>query len=488
MKNNKRGFTLVEIIGVITILALMLMVSVPALTKSLKQNAQKEYDSYVSNLKMATESYIVKNLSKYPELQVAEGRVYVSLQTLLQEGYIKKIQKDPSATDDRQPDAILVISNADGTFDYQIIKSETLKDIVYQDLRSTLCTETSLSNCYYKSIDSKNFVWYGGFLWRIIGLENDGNIQMITADNVVSLSPNGSEVYNWINDYEYGFKKSLPDYLQNQTFDLLASSQTSLSIEFLTNTGNILVKNGSTEECHLVNDEYSWDKKSCGVRPVMTISGDTKITNGNGSETFPYKLEGESSAVVGTYIANLNVGEYIKIPKKNSTDQYILARVLDNRNNRLKVVLQQSIGSGSWGVISVIQSITTSTCVDYSFLDNREMTWYEGLFAEVSDAPETGAVFVSYYANPDLAPVSEKLNGQLVGILHIGELFATNENNMTNYFIDCGNIACTVRDNSTIYNLGSSASASLRVALYLNPLLKVTGGNGTKESPYTIAY
>lgn len=125
MKNNKKAFTLIEVVGIITILSLMLLVTVPALTKTLKRNEQEQYNNYVNNLKMATESYIVKNINNFPELSDFEAKVYVEIKTLLKEGYIKEIQDDPNATYDEQPDSVLVTLNADGTFNFEVVVRET---------------------------------------------------------------------------------------------------------------------------------------------------------------------------------------------------------------------------------------------------------------------------------------------------------------------------------------------------------------------------
>lgn len=121
MRINKKGFTLIEVIGVIAVLSLMLLVAVPALTKTLKRNERQQYDDYINNLKLATETYIVKNIDSFPELNDIHGKVYVGIDFLLKNEYITEIKKDPKLRDDEQPNSVLVTLNADGTFNYEVV-------------------------------------------------------------------------------------------------------------------------------------------------------------------------------------------------------------------------------------------------------------------------------------------------------------------------------------------------------------------------------
>ena len=74
---KRRGFTLIEVIGVIAVLSLMLLITVPALTKTLKRNEKQQYNDYINNLKLATETYIVKNIDSYPELNDMHEEVLI---------------------------------------------------------------------------------------------------------------------------------------------------------------------------------------------------------------------------------------------------------------------------------------------------------------------------------------------------------------------------------------------------------------------------
>ena len=34
--------------------------------------------------------------------------------------------------------------------------------------------------CAFKGLNPENYLWYSGFMWRIIGINKDGTIRMIT--------------------------------------------------------------------------------------------------------------------------------------------------------------------------------------------------------------------------------------------------------------------------------------------------------------------
>ena len=85
MKN--KGFTLVELLGVLVVLAIMLIVTVPAITSSLKSADQKEYDSFVNNIIDSAELYVETNREKFPELSSIGGVSAVPIRDLIDSGF-----------------------------------------------------------------------------------------------------------------------------------------------------------------------------------------------------------------------------------------------------------------------------------------------------------------------------------------------------------------------------------------------------------------
>lgn len=118
---NKKGFTLIEIIGVVTVLALILIVAVPSLTKTLKRNEQNKYKDYIDNLKIATENYVVGKLKEGQFFETGKDYNYITLGDLIDQGYIKSTITNPENNKNLARDTRIKISKeADNTFSYDV--------------------------------------------------------------------------------------------------------------------------------------------------------------------------------------------------------------------------------------------------------------------------------------------------------------------------------------------------------------------------------
>ena len=106
----KKGFTLIEMLGVIAILAIILLLTFPILTQTLKQT--KENKLYLKDLKASTETYIELNRKKYPELD-SEGVATITIQDLYDYKLLKGQYENLNNTD-----RINIIKKEDGTLEY----------------------------------------------------------------------------------------------------------------------------------------------------------------------------------------------------------------------------------------------------------------------------------------------------------------------------------------------------------------------------------
>ena len=92
---NKKGFTLVELIAVIILLAAITLVSVPVIINTLRKNEQKEYEEFKNLILNATELYVERNKGLYPELETIGGIIEINTENLINEGYLKDDLKNP---------------------------------------------------------------------------------------------------------------------------------------------------------------------------------------------------------------------------------------------------------------------------------------------------------------------------------------------------------------------------------------------------------
>lgn len=121
MKKN-RGFTLVELLGIIGIIAVLLVFVTPSIIGMLKRDENKNYEQFLKTIELATETYVQLNINDYPDLKVAGGTVTISIQQLIENGYIKTTLENPR-TEQRinTADSVQITKKADGSYDYQYI-------------------------------------------------------------------------------------------------------------------------------------------------------------------------------------------------------------------------------------------------------------------------------------------------------------------------------------------------------------------------------
>ena len=123
---NKKGFTLVEMLGILVVLSIIAVISVPAITASLKRAKQEEYDNWLKSLYIAAEEYTESHREEFYEVN-AGGTSYLSIQLLLDQGYLKESVVDPETNQDITDIAIVRITvNTDKTLKYEIIYKDDL--------------------------------------------------------------------------------------------------------------------------------------------------------------------------------------------------------------------------------------------------------------------------------------------------------------------------------------------------------------------------
>lgn len=118
MKN--KGFTLIELMAIIVILGVIVLVSVPSLVKTINRNQDKKYETFLEDIKIATETYINLNSEDYPNLFVVGNSEIIYVKDLISDGCFPGEKKNPK-TDNYIPDSayVKVTRQSDNTFKYE---------------------------------------------------------------------------------------------------------------------------------------------------------------------------------------------------------------------------------------------------------------------------------------------------------------------------------------------------------------------------------
>ena len=416
---RKKGFTLIELLAVIIILAVVALIATPIVldviddarisagrseanmilgginnycaSEEMKAQLDSNYTRICTsdmdkddvptmvNLGNATIDKIVYNGDKLTELEITSNN--------------HKFTLCPSGTfamDDEECEG----NNGDVALEGVSIKS-VAESLVYEN---GVCKQEGtyqyMGGCYIKSNvieepnhygmggisehPTTNYIWYSGFLWRIMGINADGTVRMITEDNVTSIpwgasdtaeNWDGSYAKDWLNNYFYSRLKG-NNIIKEQTW--CSETTTDSSSERTTCTNNLSTEPArvgllTLDEYNLAGGigsylnirQYQWTmtpssssdawhgnyfgsaltnsvsvSDTTGLRAVINVNSDVTITAGNGtlgtswsSETGPYILnEDKNVEVTGKLNDKAVSGEYVLFAGKKY-------RVVDKDNN-----------------------------------------------------------------------------------------------------------------------------------------------------------
>ena len=236
---------------------------------------------------------------------------------------------------------------------------------------------------YFQGKAYNNYIWYSGFLWRIMGINADGSVRLITEENVTAipwgtddtaLNYDGSHAKDWLNNYFYPRLKG-NDIIVEQTWcSETATSDSSARTNCSNNLSTEKAKVGliSLDEYNLAgaSDSYlnisqtqwtltpsdgsfAWRVDSSGfagsnsvynaygLRVVINVNSNVTITSGNGT------LGATWSSNAGPYILNEDKSIEVtgKLNEKATSGEYVLYagkkyRVVDkDSNGNTKLIL-----------------------------------------------------------------------------------------------------------------------------------------------------
>lgn len=119
---KKQGFTLAELLGVIVILGLIAMITIPAVNKSIKRYRNDLYQIQLDNIIEAARSWGTDHLLELPETEGAS--ITVTIATLQEEGYLKDEIKNPIDKEPFKTSATVQITRSGKGYQYTIDESQ----------------------------------------------------------------------------------------------------------------------------------------------------------------------------------------------------------------------------------------------------------------------------------------------------------------------------------------------------------------------------
>ena len=256
-------------------------------------------------------------------------------------------------------------------------------DTIFELITIDIVGQPLIPEEFFSIQPGNNSLWYSGFLWRIMGINTDGSVRLITDENVTSISWgasdtaqnwDGSYAKDWLNKYFYSRLKG-NNIIKEQTW--CSETTTDVSSARTTCTNNLSTQSSyvgliTIDEYNLAGGSSSylnirqyqwtmtpysssgaWDvggngnarynsvSNTLGLRAVINVNSDVTITSGNGtlgatwsSQSGPYILnEDKSIEVTGKLNEKVTSGEYVLFAGKKY-------RVVDkDSNGNTKLIL-----------------------------------------------------------------------------------------------------------------------------------------------------
>lgn len=521
---DKRGFTLVELLGVIILIGLIILAISSPIVSLINSNSKKLDEASLKLLYTSAEQFMNKDSRTYIK---TNGNVYyISLEQLIKSDMLEEkfLESYSEETLSKFTQIKVTVKNKSYSFE---IPDSNMKNIM------EVCNEIEINESYnynggtyLKGNYTDNYVLYNGLMFRIMGINKDGTVRLIMDEAATSLSLadstlnySNSYVRKWLNDYfisrlqhtsiiqkqKWYFKA--PSSSSNTTIDLNLNVEDKvglLSVEeynlSLVSNSSYLTKNTSFGFININNNLlYSNDPSSNApvsknitgeyfVYPVINVLPSAAITSGTGTSISPYILVDVLSDKTGSTLeeANLFIGDYLAIDSK-------LYRVIGKNNDSIKVMSYYNTGlsskyadnGNSFNLYNGAGNILNSSAISTKFL--KKNIFIGDIYTSGLNYKTT--VFVKKNlvngVTASLPIMGDLLTGPLYDVSDKPICYWTlNLSNSTSAYQICNN--SVMMRNIENYDSNNKNSYGLIFTAYIDINNVITSGKGTKSDPYKI--
>lgn len=370
-------------------------------------------------------------------------------------------------------------------------------------------------NHYFKNEVDNNYVTYSNILWRVIRINADNSVTLISENPLVSLAykeeVNFKESYlnKWLNITEEEENTGILEYNLNNPDKYLLKNETCLDVvdklsnqlckttytdkylglmstsdyvntgaetSFINNNTKFYLSNTTdTNKIWYITDtnkvSYSDGTDLIGLRPVITVKGNINIVSGNGTLNSPYTFESEK----GMFGAYVKLGEDTwRIYQVNEDTINLVSNNLLELNNeaieRIYTNKGYSYNSSKWNTLAYYLNNNYLNSLPYK--NKIELNnWANGYYGADNN----------YNYKEALTDTKEAY----VGLLNITNIRLNNE--LKNYFLMTGStkngsLIYLASNNGTIYPTSSDEKNYVLPAITIKKEL-LTKGEGTIDSP-----
>lgn len=410
-------------------------------------------------------------------------------------------------------------NNKDNTV---LLADTVLKKQSYVDLTKGLIFDEEKNEYRYLGDVDDNYLEYSGIVYRIIGIDKDNNIKVI-SDKSVTMMYSGLEkgydksyVNKWLNYdkdvtgsgvYENNIKESVNylsstyycediiDDIKNITCDKNSTnykiSLLSLYDYYKAGGKSSFLNNGETFYLGTLNkDNHNYyitsdgevsineiSTKTYAVRPVITIISSSVLLSGKGTKDDPYKI----LEINPSTLEEATINTYVSFSNQ-------VFKVIDNSTDATKVALNGVIKENDTDVVKSFGGKNNK----YSNSKNTVGYYLNNTYLKTLDSKNIikSDWYIGALSLDNLDYTNEK-NTKInlsVGMLSLGDMFVGDINNVFTLSrgIESDQIINVINEDGNFYGDFITSKYNVRPSLYLNNELKITGGNGTFDAPYEL--
>lgn len=113
----KKGFTLIELMGVIVLLSILSVVTVVGVDKMLKQGKDDLYQSQIHMIELSAQDWLIDNPENKPTIEP----LIITFQTLVDAGYLESEINNPKTNEHFELTTQIKITKVSQTFTYEVM-------------------------------------------------------------------------------------------------------------------------------------------------------------------------------------------------------------------------------------------------------------------------------------------------------------------------------------------------------------------------------
>ena len=356
-------------------------------------------------------------------------------------------------------------------------------------------------NYIYKYDANENYLWYSGQLWRILKINENKTITIIT-DEAIALLNAKYEDNEYLEDFLNEFYEKLDQTLLVKykscndevtegkgvrcestkevniaSLDVYNYNKCGGAKSFLNNGTSYWLNNKNTEGNYLlVNNDGGIGVGSDiahNLRPMVTLKDKIELIDGDGTKENPYIIEKRDT----TTISNTLIGEYIKYNESvwriinidETSVKALKTTCIEDENGEC---LNYKFGT----IIKYYNSLL------YKYLNN---TYYKTL--ENNDYLVKGNFYSGTYTDYNYKSLKENITEAYIGLPKIAEYYGYK--NLNSYLItpNVMETVYTINDLGNYYLVKPTKELNIYPVINFDINLNITTGSGTIDNPYELS-